>query len=74
MMDETQPKGTEDLTGTNATYVKIDRLAPMVDFTLQNGTNRPASVQDTTRRHWAWAMGYFPATQLTLSHPEMKML
>ena len=43
MMDKTQPKGIADLTDTNATYVKIDRLAPIVDFTLQHGTNRPVS-------------------------------
>ena len=39
MMDKTQPKGIADLTDTNVTHVKIDRLAPIVDFTLQKGTN-----------------------------------
>ena len=43
MMDKTQPKSVADLTDTNATYVRIDRLSPIVDYTLHNGTNRPVS-------------------------------
>lgn len=41
MMDKTQPKSIADLTDTNANYVRIDRLSPIVDYTLQNGTNLP---------------------------------
>lgn len=40
MMDKTQPQGIADLANTNANFVQIDRLAPIIDFTLQNGTNR----------------------------------
>ena len=43
-MDKTQPKGMADFADTNAAFVQIDRLTPIVDFTLQNGTNRPISL------------------------------
>jgi len=40
MMDKTQPQGAEDLANTNAAFVQTDRLAPIIDYTFQNGTNR----------------------------------
>jgi Ankyrin repeats (many copies) len=68
MMDATQPKGIADLTDTNATYVKIDRLTPLVDFTLQNGTNRP--IGPITAKALGLGNEKIPATQLTLSGKE----
>jgi uncharacterized protein len=43
MMDKTQPSGGADLTNTNTIDTPVDneRLNPIVDYTLQNGTNRP---------------------------------
>lgn len=64
MMEKTQPKSLADSADTNATYVKIDRLSPVVDFTLQHGTNSPVSVRT------AKALGIgdkeIPATQIIL--------
>jgi ankyrin repeat protein len=68
MMDKTQPKGIADLTDTNATYVKIERLAPIVDFTLQKGTNRP--VGPATAKAFGLGDEKIPATQLILSRKE----
>jgi ankyrin repeat protein len=38
MMEKTQSQGTASLADTNA--IATDRLAPIVDYTFQNGTNR----------------------------------
>jgi ankyrin repeat protein len=68
MMDATQPKGIADLTDTNATYVKIDRLSPIVDFTLKYGTNRPIGL--VTAKAFGLGEEKIPATQLILSGKE----
>lgn len=68
MMDKTQPKGIADLTNTNATYVKIDRLSPLVDYTIQKGTNRP--VGRATAKAFGLGDEKIPATQLILSRKE----
>jgi ankyrin repeat protein len=68
MMDKTQPKGIAELTDTNATYVKIDRLAPIVDFTLQKGTNW--HVGPVTAKAFGLGDEKIPATLLILSGKE----
>ena len=63
-MDATQTNGVLGLSGTNAASADGERLAPIIDFTLQNGTNRP--IRAATAKAFGLGDEKIPATQIML--------
>jgi ankyrin repeat protein len=68
MMDQTQTNAALGLSDTNTASGDGDRLEPIVDFTLQNGTSRP--VGQATAKAFGLGEEKIPATQLILSRKE----
>ena len=64
MMDKTQTNGVADMSDTNAAIADSERLASIVDFTLQNGTNRP--IRAATAKAFGLGDEKIPATQIIL--------
>jgi ankyrin repeat protein len=67
MMDATQTNGAAGF-DTNAASAESERLATVVDFTLQKGTNRP--IRAATAKAFGLGDEKIPATQLILSRKE----
>lgn len=64
MMDQTQTNGV-GVFDTNAVSADSEKLSPIVDFTLKNGTNRP--IGQVTAKAFGLGEEKIPATQLILS-------